>query len=451
MKNSHPFRILNQLAFAVAIVFSTNHGVLAQSYGGDFKPTPPNSESQIGDSNSARELPDGFNALPFRNKDAQSSSNVVAGVPNATPVAQLPTRSTALTRPIQATKNPEGSGGPEIGPGTAGHGSWTAQPVSFGKSPASTPPVSTPPSQSTNQTPQDKSDGSSYVQEMPKFVDLNCSVKFIDDIKLPAKETGVIKTLEVKEGDFVPAGKIVGQIDDEMYRQMYVQADLRYKMALDAAQDETAKQAAEKKFGVASIEATKARKLAASGSKSDSERLMAEYTEQLAAIEIVKAELEMKKAKGEAELELARMKEVETRIRRHVLHSDFDAYVIEIFKKPQEFVNIGEEVMRIARMDKLWVQGIVDIRDLNPYEAMNRTVTVTVPLARGETTTFEGRIVNVALERQSSQHYMVKAEIKNRPVGGHWILQPFSEVQMRIHLDKPASDVGAAEGASVKR
>jgi multidrug resistance efflux pump len=222
-------------------------------------------------------------------------------------------------------------------------------------------------------------------------------------------------------------------------------------MALDTAQDGTAKLAAEKKERVASIEAGRVYKLWRSGSKSDSEKLMAEYSEQLAKLEVVKADLEMKKAKGEAELELARMREVEIRIGRHILQSDFDAYVIEIFKKPQEFVNVGEEVLRIARMDTLWVQGIVDVNLLNPHEAMNRPVTVTVQLARGETTTFQGKIINVALERQSSQHYMVKAEIKNRPIGGHWVLQPFSEVLMRIHLDGSSADVGTAEVSSPKR
>jgi HlyD family secretion protein len=329
--------------------------------------------------------------------------------------------------------------------GTANH-SFAAQPVSFGKLPTSVLPQN-----STNEPPQGKDEGTGYVPEMKKFIDLNCSVKFIDDILLPAKETGVIKSLSVREGDLVPAGKIVGEIDDELYREMYKQAELRYKMALDVAQDGTAKLAAEKKERVASIEAEKIVRLAASGSKSDSEKLMAEYSQQLAQLEIIKAELEMKKAKGEAELELARMKEVEIRIGRHILQSDFDAYVIEIFKKPQEYVNVGEEVLRIARMDTLWVQGIVDTKLLNPYEAMNRPVTVTVQLARGETTTFEGKIVNVALERQSSQHYMVKAEIKNRPVEGHWVLQPFSEVLMRIHLDGSAADVGTAEVSSPKR
>lgn len=289
---------------------------------------------------------------------------------------------------------------------------------------------------------QDTQGQSSFVRDMPKYVDLNCSVKFIDDIRLPAKETGVIKSLPVKEGDFVAAGKTVGQIDDEMYQQMYTQAEMRYKMALDVAQDETAKSAAEKKYKVAGIEAKKTLRLWQSGSRSDSELQMAQYSADIAGLEIQKAELEMRRANMEASLEMSKMTEVKTRIERHTLKTDFDAYVIEIFKKPQEFVNVGEEVMRIARMDKLWVQGILDIQDLNPHEALNRPVTVTVDLARGETTTFQGKIVNVALERQSSQHYMVKAEVENRPVAGHWILQPFSEVRMRIHLDGPVEKVG---------
>ena len=440
MNNCLPLNFLCRLAFATAISLSVEHSVSAQTTGGDFKPSMRSPHRQIDKQTMERPLLGGHNALPFRSKEASPLSQVSTSPLQTNAVTPFSGR---RNNQAESTLRPTSTAKPV---GAAGNNSFVAKTVSYGK-PKS--PVSA--QQIANESRQDKNDGSNFVQKMPQYVDLNCSVKFIDDIRLPAKETGVIKTLDVKEGDFVPSGKIVGRIDDEMYRQMFVQAEMRYKMALDNAQDETAKQAAKKKYGVASIEATKARKLAASGSKSDSERLMAEYSEQLAELEIIKAELEMKKAQGEAELELARIKEVETRIQRHVLQSDFDAYVIEIFKKPQEFVNIGEEVMRIARMDKLWVQGIVDIRNLNPHEAMNRTVTVTVPLARGETTTFEGKIVNVALERQSSQHYMVKAEIKNRPVGGHWVLQPFSEVEMRIHLDKPASGVGAVEAQNVKR
>jgi HlyD family secretion protein len=440
-------QFVSRLVMAAAILFSANQIARAQTGGGDFSPLPSGQASHVDGSNAARQPLGGFNAIPFGTRHSQSATKF-ANQLRTRPQTQLPPKTqvkpdTQVTQPSESetTQNPGAQ--PKL---PEANNSFVARPVSFGKMADPAIARNTP-----NPLPQDQEKGTGYSQAMKKFIDLNCSVKFIDDIRLPAKETGVIESLSVKEGDLVPAGKIVGKIDDELYQEMYKQAELRYQMALDVAQDETAKQAAEKKWGVASIEAEKAIKLARSGSKSDSERRMAIYTEQLARLEIIKAELEMKKAKGEAELELAKMKEVEIRMRRHILQSEFDAYVIEIFKKPQEFVNVGEEVLRIARMDKLWVQGIVDIQDLNPHEAINRPVTVTVQLARGETTTFEGNIVNVALERQSSQHYMVKAEIKNRPIGGHWVLQPFSEVLMRIHLDRPASNVGAAEVSSAKR
>ena len=120
----------------------------------------------------------------------------------------------------------------------------------------------------------------------------------------------------------------------------------------------------------------------------------------------------------------------------HILQSEFDASVIKIMKKPQEYVQKGEAVMRIARMDRLWVQGAIEITDLNPEEVRGKRVTVTVQRARDETATFDGVITNVGLERQGLTRYMVKAEVQNRPIDGHWELQPLSGAIMRIHLDK---------------
>ncbi len=62
-------------------------------------------------------------------------------------------------------------------------------------------------------------------------------------------------------------------------------------------------------------------------------------------------------------------------------------------------------------------------------------MTVTVQRAHDETATFDGVITNVGLERQGLTRYMVKAEVQNRPIDGHWELQPLSGANMRIHLD----------------
>ena len=263
----------------------------------------------------------------------------------------------------------------------------------------------------------------------------NCQISFIDDIMLPAQESGVISLLSVKEGDSIKAGTVVGKIDDELFQQILQQAKLRYELAADAAEDSLAIEAAEKKYNVAAIEARKTSDLADKGSKSESDRLMAIYTMEIAALERDKAVREQKKAGLEKQLEESKFLEAKKHVEGHILQSEFDASVIKIMKKPQEYVQKGEAVMRIARMDRLWVQGAIEINDLNPEEVRGKRVTVTVQRAHNETATFDGVITNVGLERQGLTRYMVKAEVQNRPINGHWELQPLSGANMRIHLD----------------
>lgn len=245
--------------------------------------------------------------------------------------------------------------------------------------------------------------------------------------------------MNFKEGDFVPAGQIIGQIDTDVMKMMLEQAEMRYKIAWDKANNETAGKAARKKWEVASIEARKTARLASSGSKSESDKMMANYTKEIAYLEMQKADDDRRTALTEAKLALAEKRQVEARIERHTLRSNFDGYVVEIKKKEQEYVQTGEEVVRLARMDKVWVQSVVSFQKLNAHELMNRKVTVTVPLARGESTTFEGVVKFVGLERQGPELMMVKAEVVNRPINGHWILHPEAEVQMTIHLNNDSA------------
>ena len=267
------------------------------------------------------------------------------------------------------------------------------------------------------------------------YIDVaNCAVTFIDDIELPALESGQIKMLSVLEGEAFPSGKAVGQIDDTLYRSMLEQAKLRMTIAQHKANDQTSLQAAEKKIKLAEVEYRRIYNLYQKGSKSKSEWEKAQFSLQIALLEKTAAENEQQNASGEWKIEQARVKEVEERIRRHAITSNFDGYVIKIFRHPLEWVNAGDKVMRVARMDELWVQGTISALQLNPHEVIKRPVTVTLKLAQGQAKEFQGKIAYVGLERESRDRYLVKARIVNEPIQGHWLLQPNSIVSMRIHL-----------------
>jgi len=263
-----------------------------------------------------------------------------------------------------------------------------------------------------------------------------CTVEFIDDIELPAQESGQIKTLLLREGDPVKSGVSLGRIDDELYLRMLEQAKLKLAIAEQRANDKTSIMAAENEISLATIEYTRTQRLASTGSKSESEREKAEFSLKLAMLKKSAAQNEKDAAAGESQIERARVREVEERIRRHSLVTDFDGYVIEIFRHPLEWVTAGDKVMRIARMDRLHVSGVVNAAERNPHEVLNCPVTVTLQLAGGETAEFKGKIVNVGLERQGPNQILVKAEIENQPIEGHWRLQPGSSVSMTVHLNR---------------
>ena len=57
-------------------------------------------------------------------------------------------------------------------------------------------------------------DADQYSTQMTDPVIQGCTIKVTDQIKLPAKEPGVLVHLAVKEGSQVRAGQEIGQIDD---------------------------------------------------------------------------------------------------------------------------------------------------------------------------------------------------------------------------------------------
>lgn len=279
-----------------------------------------------------------------------------------------------------------------------------------------------------------------------KSVDLDtCIVSFIEDVELPAQESGVLRSMLVKEGESFKSNQSIAQIDDQLFRQMLRQAQMQRDMAMKRATDMTSIRAGRYKAKLASSEAEKARKLLAKGSKSESEYKRARYSQQVAQEELIAAENEREMAGHEAQLEEAKVEEVKVRIRRHAIRTNFDGYVIKKFRDAGEWVQAGEKVLRVARMDRLYVQGNISSKDFNPFEVADKPVTVTLQLARGKQATFKGTIVSIGLEKQGSDLFMVKAEVDNRPEAGFWTLLPGSQVKMRIHLDRqPTSSLGTA-------
>ena len=327
----------------------------------------------------------------------------------------------------------------QLPPPKFSHGPSTTPPVSRPTPPTKFAPVQTAPTaeafSSLRSPPSTQANSTSSEDGDDKINVPYCSIEFVDDIMLPALEAGAITTINVREGQFITAGTIVGQIDDSLPHYELDRAKLRYQNAFKAAKDTTSILAAQKEYELARKVYEKNKRLRTKGSRSESEVMESRFQREIALLKLDKANNDREMAFGEAKVELAGMDSVKQRIARHTLRSNYDAYVVDIIKKPQEYVNIGDDVIRLARMDQMWVQASLNAKSLNAADAENRPVTVTLKTANGEET-FEGKIDQVSLEYVSAEEYQVKIKVQNRREGNSWMLRPFSQVSMVIHMDR---------------
>ena len=127
-------------------------------------------------------------------------------------------------------------------------------------------------------------------------------------------------------------------------------------------------------------------------------------------VEVREAELDWKKsilgieksvhdrvlAKYEAFTKKAELDAAELAIQRRVITAPFDGVVEEIKRHQDEWVQPGDTILTLLRMDMLHVEGAVEQSKYDPHEVQGCEVTVDVEMARGRKATFKGHIIKVS-------------------------------------------------------
>jgi multidrug efflux pump subunit AcrA (membrane-fusion protein) len=120
---------------------------------------------------------------------------------------------------------------------------------------------------------------------------------------------------------------------------------------------------------------------------------------------------------------------------RRSLKAPFDGVVMELFRHQNEWVNPGDQVVRFARLDTMRVEQVVNFAEFEPNEIANCNVTIDLPLARGRTAKFTGKVTFVSPELDlTGKRYWIRAEVQNRREAERWLLMPNSKVTMTVHL-----------------
>lgn len=271
-----------------------------------------------------------------------------------------------------------------------------------------------------------------------------CVVMLIDDIDVPARETGVLLKLNVQEGQPVQQNDLLGNIDDQIIQRKRDEVAAKLKAAEKKASSTVEIDYATAAFQVAEKEYEINHELRRKNSISliEYEKSALAKTQAQLSIDKTRSDLEIEQLTTEAQR--VELDAVNDSIARHQIGSPIDGNVFEIYKQAGEWVQTGDKVLRVVRMNRLRVQGFVEADQFDPHEIKGRRVVVEARLARDRVESFPGHVTHVDLEKhgdsQSSMgsRFMIWAEVDNRSEENEWLLRPGADVTMAIDLVSPA-------------
>ncbi|HUG93569.1 MAG TPA: HlyD family efflux transporter periplasmic adaptor subunit [Planctomycetaceae bacterium] len=306
-------------------------------------------------------------------------------------------------------------------------GGWTAADEDGGDAAAQVAPRAAEP---TAAPPPAASALSGSALEVPSVL-----ITLVEEVWVPARESGVLATLAVRENDLVEEDQLLARIDDAEAQLDKRKAEIELQIARKTAGNNVKVRFARAAAEVARNEYDRSldsrRRFGTSVTDSALERdrlqwersvLDIEQSEHEFAVEGLTAQLK------ENELAMA-VRGVE---RRQVL-SPIAGVVVEINRRRGEWVQPGEQVFRVLRIDRLRAEGFLNADEVQGELAGRRAV-LHVDLPGRPNEQFEGKVTFVSPEIDPvNKQIRFWAEIENR----NRLLRP--GLKASLVIDVPAA------------
>ncbi|MBX3413607.1 MAG: HlyD family efflux transporter periplasmic adaptor subunit [Pirellulales bacterium] len=277
-----------------------------------------------------------------------------------------------------------------------------------------------------------------------------CLLALIEEAEVPAREAGQLVALEAYEGQSVDKDDFLGQIDDSIAKMEKIVAQKELAISEEEASSMINIHFSEKATKVAQMEYEKAvdanKQFKETVSHSELMKRLFEWERSRLSIE--KALQDQKIAKLTADAKGAQVDASDQKIQHRVITAPIPGIVVRKFKKYGEWVNPGDPVVRIIRMDRLRIEGLVDADYYSAVDLNGRRATVRAELPHGRVEQFDGKIVYVHPEIEPGHKRRVWAEVVNRREDDEWLLQPGLRADMTIHLQSPAVGAEGLSGSS---
>ena len=237
-------------------------------------------------------------------------------------------------------------------------------------------------------------------QLMSQEVQLDSAVtQILEAVDTPAQRSGVLESVTVREGQTVKKGEQLGKILDDGTRLKYERARYEYAMAQQLSKDKTLVKYASKSLEVSRAELSRSEKanqsvdLAVSDTELDHLRLVVSKSE----LEVEKSLIDFEVAKLNERLREVDLKESKFELSKHQLLSPIEGQVSVVNTRAGEWIEAGQTVFRIVRIDRLRVEGWVSVEQAVQIQT-GQAAEVTIEIPNRDAIKKLGKVAFVSLE-----------------------------------------------------
>ena len=273
------------------------------------------------------------------------------------------------------------------------------------------------------------------------FAIADCNVALLEEVEVAAQLPGVLTAVGVQEGASVKAGDILAQIDDADARVRRQEVELQLNVSQKEASNDINVKAAIASADVADAELkeSQAVNVESPGAVPLTQIRREMLTVERARLQVEVAEVELEVAGLTADVRQAQLSRADLDIERRKVTAPLNGEVERRYKEVGEWVQIGDPIFQIVRMDVLRIEGFVTIDQQLPQLLFERPVTVIYsiddPADKADPRkafSFAGKIKFVSNKVEAGGEYKVWAEVTNKKYKGQWVLRPGVTLSMTV-------------------
>ena len=264
-----------------------------------------------------------------------------------------------------------------------------------------------------------------------------CILRAVEQVDLAVGEPGILNEINAKEGDQVSKDQLLLKVDDTKEQADLLVAQAKLKAAAEKAADEVnIKYAIEsEKVAKSTYDRNVYSNKLVPGSIPIVQLLELELKVTESTLAIEKARREKVIAGFEAGVAEAEVKAATLAVNKHEVKSPIEGVVTDVRKHSGEWVQPSDAVLKIVRLNRIWVEGRVKATEYAPADLQRCDATVDVELKSHQPIQVKGKVVFVKPIAETGDSFLVRVEIENRKVGDSWVLCPGLPATMTIQVN----------------